>query len=126
VFAEAFGKDPDFFAFYRSMQAYESSLRGANTRLVLSPSSQFFQYFNDAMGRQTGANPSPPRPVEPEAPESAPEASLSPRPLASEESPLPQMEGQPRPVYPETESQLVTPLQPDVSNGEPASSPLPQ
>ena len=48
IFAEAFGKDPDFFAFYRTMQAYVSSLRPDHTRLVLSPSSEFFRYFNNA------------------------------------------------------------------------------
>ncbi len=45
IFAEAFGKDPEFFKFYRSMQAYESSLSGDNTSLVLSPDSEFFSYF---------------------------------------------------------------------------------
>ncbi|MCW6510466.1 protease modulator HflC [Lichenifustis flavocetrariae] len=47
VFAAAFGKDPDFFAFYRSMQAYGASLKGADTRFVISPSSSFFRYFQD-------------------------------------------------------------------------------
>ena len=51
ILAEAYGKDADFFAFYRSMQAYETGLRPGDTRLVLSPTSQFFRYFNDAMGR---------------------------------------------------------------------------
>ena len=46
IFAEAFGQDPDFFAFYRSMQAYEGALKAGDTRLLLSPDSQFFQYFN--------------------------------------------------------------------------------
>ena len=50
VFAGAFGKDPDFFAFYRSMQAYQSALQSDDTRLLLSPTSQFFQYFNDSAG----------------------------------------------------------------------------
>lgn len=50
VFAGAFGKDPDFFAFYRSMQAYQSALQSGDTRLLLSPTSQFFQYFNDSAG----------------------------------------------------------------------------
>jgi modulator of FtsH protease HflC len=45
IFAAAFGKDPDFFAFYRSMQAYTTGLKPSNTRLVLSPKSAFFQYF---------------------------------------------------------------------------------
>lgn len=48
IFAEAYGKDPDFFAFYRSMQAYEAGLKPGATRMVLSPQSEFFQYFNSA------------------------------------------------------------------------------
>lgn len=46
VFAEAYGQDPKFFAFWRSMQAYETALKGGDTRLVLSPNSEFFLYFN--------------------------------------------------------------------------------
>ncbi|MHA1517323.1 MAG: protease modulator HflC, partial [Alphaproteobacteria bacterium] len=62
VFAEAFGKDPDFFAFYRSMQAYKGSLRSGDTRMLLSPDSQFFQYFNEATGApRGGASSSLPR-----------------------------------------------------------------
>ena len=45
IFAEAFGKDPDFFAFYRSMQAYENGLKAGDSRIVLSPKSDFFRYF---------------------------------------------------------------------------------
>lgn len=55
VFAEAFGRDPDFFAFYRSMQAYEQGLKAGDTRLVISPNSEFFRYFNEAGGRIPGA-----------------------------------------------------------------------
>lgn len=57
IFADAFGKDTDFFAFYRSMQAYEAAMKSGDTRLVLSPDSPFFKYFNDPSGA-----PSPPRP----------------------------------------------------------------
>jgi membrane protease subunit HflC len=46
IFAEAFGKDPQFYGFYRSMQAYRDSLGGDSTTMILSPQSQFFQYFN--------------------------------------------------------------------------------
>jgi modulator of FtsH protease HflC len=64
IFAEAFGQDPDFFAFYRSMQAYEGALKAGDTRLLLSPDSQFFRYFNDAFGKTgqsgTGAPAAPP------------------------------------------------------------------
>jgi modulator of FtsH protease HflC len=55
VFAEAFGKDPEFFGFYRSMQAYEASLKAGETRMVLSPDSPFFRYFNDPQGRGKAA-----------------------------------------------------------------------
>ncbi|MGE5368400.1 MAG: protease modulator HflC [Chloroflexota bacterium] len=45
IFAEAFGKDPDFFAFYRSMQAYEAAFKPGETRFLVSPRSEFFRYF---------------------------------------------------------------------------------
>jgi len=45
IFAEAFGKDPDFFSFYRAMQAYEKALIGGDTSLILSPDSDFFKFF---------------------------------------------------------------------------------
>ena len=45
VYAEAFGADPEFFAFYRSLQAYETALRGDNSAMVLTPDSQFFDYL---------------------------------------------------------------------------------
>ena len=51
IFAEAFGKDPDFFAFYRSMQAYETGLGHKDTRMVLRPDSDFFRYFADPGGK---------------------------------------------------------------------------
>ncbi len=46
ILADAFGQDPDFFAFYRSMQAYEDALPGSTTTLVTSPNSDFFRYFS--------------------------------------------------------------------------------
>jgi membrane protease subunit HflC len=57
IFAEAFGQDKDFFAFYRSMQAYEASLKSNDTRLVLSPKSEFFRYFANPSGQQSTAAP---------------------------------------------------------------------
>lgn len=51
VFAEAFGRDAEFFSFYRSMQAYEAGLKPGETRMVLSPDSPFFRFFNDPQGR---------------------------------------------------------------------------
>src|ERR1051326_260592 len=50
IFADAFGKDIDFFAFYRSMQAYETRLRHDTTRMLLRTHSQFFRYFVDPSG----------------------------------------------------------------------------
>jgi len=47
IFAEAFGKDPDFFSFYRAMQAYETALIGGDTSLILSPDSDFFKFFGN-------------------------------------------------------------------------------
>ena len=47
IFADAFGQDPEFFAFYRAMQAYEKSLIGGETSLILSPDSEFFKFFGN-------------------------------------------------------------------------------
>ncbi|TMM50822.1 protease modulator HflC [Sulfitobacter sabulilitoris] len=51
IFAEAFGQDPEFFAFYRSMQAYENALQGSNSSMVMTPDSEFFEYLRSG-GRQ--------------------------------------------------------------------------
>jgi membrane protease subunit HflC len=51
IFADGFGKDPDFFAFYRSMQAYEAGLKGGDTRMVMSPKSDFFRFFGAPNGQ---------------------------------------------------------------------------
>jgi membrane protease subunit HflC len=56
ILGDAYGQDPDFFAFYRSMQAYQDALSGSTTTMVLSPNSEFFKYFG-----QTGAAPAPRR-----------------------------------------------------------------
>jgi membrane protease subunit HflC len=52
IFAEAYNRDPDFFAFYRSMQAYEAGMKSgeSETRMLLSPDSEFFKYFNNPNG----------------------------------------------------------------------------
>ena len=51
LFAEAYSKDADFFAFYRSMTAYENGLRSSDTRFLLRPDSDFFRYFGNPAGR---------------------------------------------------------------------------
>ena len=50
VFAEAYQRDSEFFAFYRSMLAYKTALENSDTTLVLSPNSEFFKFFQDAGG----------------------------------------------------------------------------
>ena len=52
IFANAFGKDPNFFSFYRAMQAYEKALIGGETSLVLSPDSEFFKFFGKSANRK--------------------------------------------------------------------------
>jgi len=47
IFADAFGQDPEFFSFYRAMQAYETALIGGETSLILSPDSDFFKFFGN-------------------------------------------------------------------------------
>jgi modulator of FtsH protease HflC len=50
IYAQAFGQDPSFFAFYRSMRAYQRSMKGGNTNLVLGPNLDFFRYFGNPSG----------------------------------------------------------------------------
>ncbi|MBR1125355.1 protease modulator HflC [Bradyrhizobium lablabi] len=61
LFAEAYGKDPDFFAFYRSMSAYETGLRANDTRFLLRPDSDFFRFFGSASGKNGAATPAAPK-----------------------------------------------------------------
>ncbi|MBN9262884.1 MAG: protease modulator HflC [Hyphomicrobium sp.] len=55
IFAEVFNRDPAFFSFYRSMQAYEQGIKSGDTRMLLSPDSEFFRYFNNPSGTPTPA-----------------------------------------------------------------------
>jgi modulator of FtsH protease HflC len=74
IFADAFGKDVDFFSFYRSMQAYRDALGDTNTSFVLSPDSEFFRFFgspnNVAQGpaQQPGGGAMPSQPSSARAP----------------------------------------------------------
>ncbi|MEX1083348.1 MAG: protease modulator HflC, partial [Xanthobacteraceae bacterium] len=70
IFADAFGRDPDFFSFYRSMQAYEKAFQQNDTRLLLKPDSEFFRFFVDPAGKLGGsaaARGSSPAPAGPPA-----------------------------------------------------------
>jgi len=51
IFADAYTRDPDFFAFYRTMQAYDKSMQRGDTHLVLKPDSDFFRFFSDPSGQ---------------------------------------------------------------------------
>jgi membrane protease subunit HflC len=73
IFADAYNRDPDFFGFYRSMQAYERSMQHGDTNLVLHPNSEFFRYFGDPSGK------TPPAAGEAPAAPAAPAASNPPR-----------------------------------------------
>ena len=61
IYAEAFGLDPEFFAFTRSLIAYERALQGETSSIVLSPDSEFFDYLGgaDIGGRPAGDAPAP-------------------------------------------------------------------
>jgi membrane protease subunit HflC len=101
VLAGSYSVDPEFFAFYRSMQAYEQALtrtEAGDTRIVLSPDSEFFRFFADPAGRRVGRESGAPAPAEgqpapgpvsaaPSAPAApAAEATASvPPPIAAEE-----------------------------------------
>jgi modulator of FtsH protease HflC len=66
IFADAFNQDPNFFVFYRSMQAYEHGLKQNDTRLLLRPDSSFFRYFNDPLGKpRDSSTPAPATPAPP-------------------------------------------------------------
>ena len=57
IFAESASKDPDFYAFYRSMAAYRKALETPDTTLVISPDSEFFKFFRDAGGQLPATAP---------------------------------------------------------------------
>lgn len=65
IFAAAFEQDPDFFSFYRSMQAYQDGMKSGTTRMVISPSAPFFRYLTDPSGNALPVpeNPTPGRPA---------------------------------------------------------------
>jgi membrane protease subunit HflC len=66
IFADAYTRDPDFFAFYRTMQAYDKSMQRGDTHLVLKPDSDFFRFFSDPSGQlPPEAQPSPGAPAAP-------------------------------------------------------------
>jgi membrane protease subunit HflC len=92
ILAEAFNRDPDFFAFYRSMQAYQEGLGNTDTRWVISPDSEFFRYFNspttvwrdtDTPGTDTGPEAAAAPPAEAPAPAPAAPPAVETPPAAT-------------------------------------------
>ncbi len=68
IFADAFGRDPEFYAFRRSMEAYIVGLSGSNTQLVITPDSEFFRYFGSPTGQGRAAVEPGPLPAAPAPP----------------------------------------------------------
>jgi membrane protease subunit HflC len=61
ILAEAYGQDPEFFGFIRSLAAYEASLKGANSSIVMQPDSEFFDYLRSDRGPDVADRaPAPP------------------------------------------------------------------
>lgn len=93
IFAAAYGQDPEFFEFFRSMQAYRASMAGDRTTMVLSPDSEFFRYFG-SNGELPARNPNPAPPLAAApVPDSAVPRTLGPAldGLGIEETPVPQL-----------------------------------
>ncbi len=67
VYAGAFGKDPEFFAFTRSLRTYEEALKGSNTTIVMTPNNEFFDYLNSDRSAAMGGQASKPHPKMPGA-----------------------------------------------------------
>lgn len=67
TFAAAFQRDPEFFEFYRSMNAYVTALDGQGTTMLLSPDSEFFKFFRDSAGKTPEPAPAPAAPAAPES-----------------------------------------------------------
>jgi len=88
IFAGAFEQDPDFFSFYRSMQAYQDGMKAGTTRMVISPTSPFFRYLTDPSGNALPvperSTPGKPAPVSAPAADATP---VSPAPEAAEAGP---------------------------------------
>jgi len=80
IFAEAFSQDPGFFAFYRSMQAYEAGLKANDTRFLLKPDSSFFRFFNNPAGATAPGKPAAPA----TPPAGGPQASSAPPAAAAQ------------------------------------------
>ena len=59
IYAQAFNKDKDFYAFYRRMEAYKQAFGAGGSTMILSPDTDFFRYFNDPAGTAGGQEVAP-------------------------------------------------------------------
>ncbi|MGK9232505.1 protease modulator HflC [Inquilinus limosus] len=91
--AEAYGADPQFFSFYRSLQAYQNTLGTTGTTLVLSPKGDFFKYFNDVTGR--GLVPAVTQETPPGTNNAPAPAPAAPAPAPAQPEPAPAAPGSP-------------------------------
>jgi membrane protease subunit HflC len=98
IFADAYGRDPDFFAFFRAMQAYEQAMLEGDTRLVLSPNAEFFRYFNNPMGVARAARATVEAETGVDLPAVSPEADTGDVPDAADVSIVDDEGASPRPV----------------------------
>ena len=126
ILAAAYGKDPDFFAFYRSMQAYQTGLKSDTTRLVITPNSEFFRYFNDPTGMMPPGSPQAGLPpVAAGTPPTAPAATPGPAEPAPGVPPTPPSKANPdmHPAPPPPLQDAIPPLQtPPPQDAAPALS----
>jgi len=74
VYADAYQRDPAFFEFYRSMDAYGTALDNTGTTMLLSPDSEFFRFFRDSQGQGPVPGAAPPAPAAPARPAAPPAA----------------------------------------------------
>ncbi|KQT50866.1 protease modulator HflC [Aureimonas sp. Leaf454] len=89
VFASAFGANQDFFEFYRSMKAYQTALQDTGTTMVLSPTSEFFRFFNEAGEAPAGSTATAAPAAQAQTPAPAPEATTAPASAPSTEPTAP-------------------------------------
>ncbi|UOK72891.1 protease modulator HflC [Ancylobacter polymorphus] len=78
IFAQAYNQDRAFFDFYRSMQAYEASLKGSDTRMLLAPDSEFFRFFSNPTARADAVLGTPAAPAAAQPAPAVPAAPLAP------------------------------------------------
>jgi membrane protease subunit HflC len=111
ILAKAFNADPEFFSFYRSMQAYVAGLGGTDTRWVISPDSEFFRFFNDsdALAAQGPALPEPPATSPAPVTGATPDAAAEPDTATAAPATPDTLPAEPPPASPATASGDIAP-----------------